>query len=154
MATGGDQLANDADSFVRTCVLRVRYSETDKMGIVYNANYLVWFEIARTEYCRYLGKTYREWEVQGYYLPVTESYCKYRLPARYDDAVTLYCHAPLEQIKPHSITFEYRVKVENTLLTEGWTKHAFVNSEGKVYRKNNQFQLWLLEGAGKHETGI
>jgi acyl-CoA thioester hydrolase len=124
------------------------------MGIVYNANYLVWFEMARTEYCRNLGKTYREWEAQGYYLPVVESYCKYRSPAKYDDVVTLCCRAPAEQIKPHSIMFEYRVKVEDELLAEGWTKHAFVNPEGKVYRKNNQFQLWLLEGAGKHGTGM
>jgi acyl-CoA thioester hydrolase len=145
-------MANDADSFVQVCVLRVRYSETDKMGIVYNANYLVWFEIARTEYCRNSGKTYREWEARGYYLPVVESYCKYRFPANYDDIVTLYCRAPAEQIKPHCIMFEYRIKVEDELLAEGWTKHAFVNPEGKVYRKNNLFQLWLLEGAGKHET--
>jgi acyl-CoA thioester hydrolase len=124
------------------------------MGIVYNANYLVWFEMARTEYCRNLGKTYREWEAQGYYLPVVESYCKYRLPVSYDDTVILYCRAPAEQIKPHSILFEYRVEAEGELLAEGWTKHAFVNQEGKVFRKNNQFQIWLLDEAGKHETDV
>jgi acyl-CoA thioester hydrolase len=139
------------DSFIQTGTLRVRYSETDKMGIVYNANYLVWFEIARTEYCRNLGKTYRGWEAQGYFLPVTESYCKYRFPANYDDMVTLYCRAPVDNIKPHGIMFEYRVVVDGELLAEGWTKHAFVNSEGKIYRKNNQFQLWLLEEVGRHE---
>jgi acyl-CoA thioester hydrolase len=144
-------MAKDDDSFVQTSTVRVRYSETDKMGIVYNANYLVWFEIARTEYCRNLGKTYRGWEAQGYYLPVTESYCKYRFPANYDDSVALYCRAPIEHIKPHSIMFEYRVMVESELLAEGWTKHAFVNAEGKLYRKNNQFQLWLLEEAGHYE---
>jgi acyl-CoA thioester hydrolase len=145
-------MVRDEDSFVQTSTLRVRYSETDKMGIVYNANYLIWFEIARTEYCRNLGKTYRGWEAQGYFLPVTESYCKYRFPANYDDMVALYCRAPLEHIKPHSIMFEYRVIAENELLAEGWTKHAFVNPEGKIYRKNNHFQLWLLEEARHHET--
>jgi acyl-CoA thioester hydrolase len=123
------------------------------MGIVYNANYLVWFEVARTEYCRNLGKAYNQREAEGYCLPVIESYCKYRLPANYDDSVTLYCRAPSEQIKPHSIMFEYEIRVENELLAEGWTKHAFVDSEGRIYRKNNQFQLWLLERAEKHETG-
>lgn len=144
-------MTKDDDSFIQTSTLRVRYSETDKMGIVYNANYLVWFEIARTEYCRNLGKTYRGWEAQGYFLPVMESYCKYRFPANYDDMVVLYCRAPADHIKPHSIMFEYRVMVDRELLAEGWTKHAFVNPAGKIYRKNNQFQLWLLEEVGKHE---
>jgi len=139
------------DSFIQTTSIRVRYSETDKMGIVYNANYLVWFEISRTEYCRNLGKTYRGWEAQGYFLPVTESYCKYRFPANYDDMVVLYCRAPVDQIKPHSIMFEYRVMVDCELLAEGWTKHAFVDSAGKIYRKNNEFQLWLLEEVAKRE---
>jgi acyl-CoA thioester hydrolase len=140
------------DSFIQATSIRVRYSETDKMGIVYNANYLVWFEISRTEYCRNLGKTYRGWEAQGYFLPVTESYCKYRFPANYDDMVVLYCRAPADQIKPHSIMFEYRVMVDCELLAEGWTKHAFVNSAGKIYRKNNEFQLWLLEEVAKRES--
>ncbi|MDR3280423.1 MAG: acyl-CoA thioesterase [Synergistaceae bacterium] len=141
----------DDDTFIQTCTARVRYSETDKMGIVYNANYLIWFEMARTEYCRNMGKTYRGWEAQGYFLPVTESYCRYRYPANYDDLVVLYCRAPVEQIKPSSILFEYRVMVDSELLAEGWTKHAFVNAEGRIYRKNNQFQMWLLEEAGKRE---
>jgi len=140
-------MAKDYDSFIQTCTIRVRYSETDKMGIVYNANYLVWFEIARTEYCRNLGKTYREWEAQGYFLPVTESYCKYNAPANYDDMLSLYCRAPAEHLKPHSIRFEYMVMVGSELLTEGWTKHAFISAEGKIIRKNNQFQLWLIGDA-------
>ena len=140
-------MAKNGDSFVQTGTVRVRYSDTDKMGIVYNANYLVWFEVARTEYCRNLGKTYREWEDQGYFLPVTESYCKYLSPSVYDDMVALYSRAPVEHIKPHSILFEYRVMVESKLLAEGWTEHAFVNEEGKIWRKNNQFQLWLIREA-------
>ncbi|MDR1965422.1 MAG: acyl-CoA thioesterase [Synergistaceae bacterium] len=142
-------MTKDSGAFSHTCTIRVRYSETDKMGLVYNSNYLVWFEIARTEYCRNLGKTYRGWEAQGYFLPLTESYCRYRFPADYDDEVELYCRAPKEQIKPHSILFEYRVMMERELLAEGWTKHAFVNAEGRVYRRNNQFQQWMLEEAGK-----
>jgi acyl-CoA thioester hydrolase len=138
------------DAFIQTCSIRVRYSETDRMGIVYNANYLVWFEVARTEYCRFFGRTYSEWEKDGYLLPLSESYCKYMLPAAYDDLVTLYCRAPLEQLKPHSILFEYRIKADGETLSEGWTKHAFVNSEGKIYRKNNKFQQWLLEESKKN----
>jgi acyl-CoA thioester hydrolase len=140
----------NGDTFIQTCSVRVRYSETDKMGIVYNANYLVWFEIARTEYCRIFGRTYRSWEEEGYFLPVTESYCKYMLPAAYDDLAELCCRAPSEHIKPHSILFEYKVKMNAKTLSEGWTKHAFVNSEGRIYRKNNKFQQWLIEESGKN----
>jgi acyl-CoA thioester hydrolase len=131
--------------YTLTTSIRVRYAETDKMGIAYNANYLVWFEVARTEFCRNLGKTYRGWEAQGYFLPVVEAYCHFRFPASYDDTISLYCRAPAEQIKPHSILFEYKVMIDCDVLADGWTKHAFVNSEGKLYKKNNQFQLWLLE---------
>jgi acyl-CoA thioester hydrolase len=131
--------------YTLTASIRVRYAETDKMGIAYNANYLVWFEVARTEFCRNLGKTYRGWEAQGYFLPVVEAYCRFRFPASYDDIISLYCRAPAEQIKPHSILFEYKVMIDCDVLADGWTKHAFVNSEGKLYKKNNQFQLWLLE---------
>jgi acyl-CoA thioester hydrolase len=128
----------------------VRYSETDKMGIVYNANYLTWFEVARTEYCRGFGKSYRGWEAQGYFLPVIEVNCNYKFPASYDDVVRLFCRAPRDHIKVHSIVFEYRVMADqDVLLAEGWTKHAFVNVEGKVYRKENKFHQWLLEEIGK-----
>ncbi|MDR1472841.1 MAG: acyl-CoA thioesterase [Synergistaceae bacterium] len=142
-------MKNNDDLFTLSSTIRVRYAETDKMGIAYNANYLVWFEVARTEFCRNLGKAYRGWEAQGYFLPVVESYCRFRFPASYDDLVSLYCRAPIEQIKPHSILFEYKVMSDRDVLADGWTKHAFVNSEGKLHKKDNQFQMWLLEEGRK-----
>ncbi len=136
--------------YLHAATLRVRYSETDKMGIVYNANYLSWFEVGRTEFCRRFGKTYRDWEALGYFLPVSEAYCKYKFPANYDDTVFIYCRAPIDSIKPHSVLFEYRVTLDNdTTLAEGWTKHAFVDREGKLYRRDNAFQMWLLEETKK-----
>ena len=66
-------------------LLRVRYAETDKMGIVYYANYLVWFEVGRTDLLRGSGWSYREMEVEGFSLPVIEAQCSYRQSARYDD---------------------------------------------------------------------
>ena len=65
--------------------MRVRYAETDKMGVVYHANYFVWFEVARTDWLRETGWTYREMELEGVGLPVLEAHCVYRQPARYDD---------------------------------------------------------------------
>ncbi len=72
-----------------TTTLRVRYAETDRMGVVYYANYLVWFEVARADLLRTLGWTYREMEESGVYLPVIEAHCEYRRPARYDDDVEI-----------------------------------------------------------------
>jgi acyl-CoA thioester hydrolase len=142
---------DDGMPFINTCSLRVRYSETDKMGIVYNANYLSWFEVARTELCRRFGRPYREWEEQGYNLPVVEAHCVYKSPCAYDDVVLLFCRMPRDQIKPHSVVFEYRIMREpGCLLAEGWTKHAFVNAELKIYRKDNFFQKWLVEETEKY----
>ena len=136
--------------YLHAVTLRVRYSETDKMGIVYNANYLSWFEVARTEFCRRFGKAYRDWEALGYFLPVSEAYCKYKFPASYDDTVSVYCRAPIDKIKPHSILFEYRITLDSdATIAEGWTKHAFVDREGKLYRRDNAFQMWLLEETKK-----
>ncbi|MDR3320848.1 MAG: acyl-CoA thioesterase [Synergistaceae bacterium] len=148
-----EELKNDA-GFMQVHTLRVRYSETDKMGIVYNGSYFAWFEVARSEYCRSFGKTYRGWEAQGYFLPVVEAHCHYRYPATYDDILTLYCRAPSEHVKPSSVLFEYRIMMDSdNLLADGWTKHAFVNAESKVYRKDNKFQEWLLEEIGKLNAG-
>lgn len=133
---------------IKCASLRVRYSETDKMGIVFNSNYLSWFEIARTELCRKLGIAYREWEDRGFMLPVSEAYCRYKRPARYDDVVDLYCRSPLDSILPHSILFEYRAELEDsTVLAHGWTKHAFIGPDGKLCRRDNPFRDWLLEAS-------
>ena len=69
--------------------LRVRYQETDQMGVVYYANYLTWFEIGRTEFVRHFGTTYREIEAKGLLLPVVDAECSYLSPARYDDRVAV-----------------------------------------------------------------
>lgn len=134
------------NGFLHTSTLRVRYSETDKMGIVYNGNYLTWFEISRTELCRNYGMSYFEWEERGIMLPVVEAYCRYKHAARYDDLVFLYCRTPIEKISPQSVLFEYQIWLDDAqLMAEGWTKHAFVNEAGKIFRRENAFQAWLLE---------
>ncbi|NQT33254.1 MAG: acyl-CoA thioesterase [Candidatus Omnitrophica bacterium] len=113
--------------------LRVRYAETDQMGVVYYSNYLVWFEAARTEFFRERGIVYREIEEnEKIYLPVTEAYCRYRAPLRYDDKVEI--TTELTDVGPTRITFEYEVKSEGKLTATGKTKHAFVNSEGTPIR--------------------
>jgi acyl-CoA thioester hydrolase len=123
--------------------LRVRYSETDQMGIVYYANYLTWFEIGRTEYCRALGIPYTKWEEEGVLLPVVEASCRYLSPARYDDNLTVTTW--VEEIKVSSMRFGYRIEREEDkkTLAEGTTRHAFVDKEGKLLRRKHPFYLWI-----------
>ena len=112
-----------------TIELRVRYEETDQMGVVYYANYLVWFEIARTEFFRARGIEYRKIEEQDkIYIPVVEAYCRYRSPLRYDDLVTV--ETKLTDVGATRVAFEYEVKKAGRIAATGKTKHAFVNEEG------------------------
>ncbi len=114
-----------------TITVRVRYAETDTMGYVYYAKYLEYFEMARTEFIRRRGKSYQEIEAEGYLLPVSEVWTKYRKPARYDELLKI--ETTLGQVGRASVEFAYRVTNETgELLTEGTTKHAFLSREGKV----------------------
>ena len=133
------------DKFIFVVSLRVRYAETDQMGVVNHANYLSWFEVCRSELCRQCGISYGDWEKQGYYIPVAECSCRYKQPAVYDDIIQLWC-CP-EDINPYCLTFRYRVirEADGMLLAEGRTKHAIVGADGKLLGKNNAFYLRLLE---------
>lgn len=133
--------------------LRVRYGETDQMGVVYYANYLVWFEVGRAEFFREMGMPYCDFEKSHIYLPVTRAFCQYRQPARYDDLIKVVTSVTaLQEVR---ITFRYEVfrQATNELLATGETEHAFVNDQGRpvVLKKHNPF-LWrrLLDAAGEH----
>jgi len=115
-----------------TIELSVRYQETDRMGIVYYANYLIWFEIGRTELFNKLGISYPELEKNGYFLVVTEAYCKYKASATYEDRVEVL--TKLTEVKNSSLTFDYEIRKKGTLITNGKTRHAFLDGEGKVIR--------------------
>jgi acyl-CoA thioester hydrolase len=80
---------------VRRSRVRVRYADTDQMGVTYHANYLVWFEVGRTDWLRGSGWTYRDMEEAGVSLPVIEVFCQYRQPARYDDEIEIRTRATL-----------------------------------------------------------
>ena len=87
--------------------VRVNYSETDQMGVVYHANYLVWFDRARTELMRDTGLTYKELEKQGVYLAVSDVHIRYLAPARYDDPVRIRCW--VRELASRRVTFGYAV---------------------------------------------
>ena len=110
---------------------RVRYAETDQMGIVYYANYLVWFEIGRTDYCREQGFAYREMEEQdGLYIMVAEARCRYKAPARYDDEIQV--RTCLRDVRKRVIVFGYEVYrlPDEEMLAEGETVHVITDREG------------------------
>ena len=114
--------------------IRVRYAETDKMGVVYYANYLVWFEVARADLLRSLGWTYREMEIAGISLPVIEAHCQYLRPARYDDEIDVKTEGRM--LSPVRMEFQYQVvrTIDQTVAAEGKTVHAAVDASGKPCR--------------------
>jgi acyl-CoA thioester hydrolase len=114
--------------------VRVRYAETDKMGVVYYANYFVWFEVARTDLLRNRGWSYREMEQAGVALPVIEAHCDYHRPARYDDELDVQTEGRM--LSPVRIEFVYQVvrREGNVLAASGRTVHAALDPSGKPCR--------------------
>lgn len=122
--------------------IRVRYADTDKMGIVYNGNYLTYFEIGRTELLRSLGLAYAELERQGIQLPVIEAHVEYKSPAYYDDLISVNAMCTMERGILLSISYE--IHKSEQLLTIGYTKHPFMNIHtGKPMRPPKHFMdIW------------
>ena len=114
--------------------VRVRYAETDKMGVVYYANYFVWFEVGRTDLLRHAGWTYREMEREGFSLPVIEAHCEYHQSARYDDELEVQTSG--ERVSPVRIAFQYAVvrPSDETLVATGRTVHATIGRDGRPCR--------------------
>ncbi|OFW07771.1 MAG: hypothetical protein A3H96_17645 [Acidobacteria bacterium RIFCSPLOWO2_02_FULL_67_36] len=117
-----------------TSTLRVRYAETDKMGVVYYANYFVWFEVARADLLRTLGWSYRDMELAGVTLPVIEAHCDYRRPARYDDELEVRTEGRM--LSPVRMEFTYEVlrREDGAIAASGRTVHAALDLAGKPCR--------------------
>ena len=112
--------------------VRVRYAETDQMGLVYYANYLVWFEVGRAEFCRQRGFAYRDFELENdAYLAVAEAQCRYRTPARYDDLLLI--RTRVEEFRKRTIRFVYEIvrKDPLTIVATGSTLHVVLDSQGR-----------------------
>jgi len=114
---------------------RVPYADTDQMGVVYYANYLEYFERSRTEMLRSAGLPYGELEKRGLILPVSEAYCKYHAPARYDDLLTL--RSWVKEIKGVRMVIASEVRRGNELLVSGYVTLVSVNPDRKVIRMSN-----------------
>lgn len=112
--------------------IRVRYAETDMMGIAYHANYLPWMEIGRTDLLRVHGFPYAELERLGYRLPVLEVSVRYLRPALYDDLIVV--ETVLNERPTIRVTLDYRITRGETLLATGRTVHAFLNHQNEPVR--------------------
>jgi acyl-CoA thioester hydrolase len=118
----------------QTIDIRVRYAETDKMGVVYHANYFMWFEIGRCELLRAIGRSYRQMESEGIGLPVIEAHCEYKSPARYDDELQVRTTGRL--LSPARVEFEYEIcrPCDGTINATGRTVHAAIDTNGRPCR--------------------
>lgn len=134
------------------CKLRVRYAETDQMGVVYHARYLDWFEVARTEMIRHWGMNYRQIEEEkGLLLPVVEASVQYKKPARYDDSLVI--SPRVLEAGGVRLTFAYEIRreQEDELLVTGTTRHMWVNRQWKPARIDRiapELYRQLLQQAG------
>lgn len=126
--------------------LRVRYAETDQMGIVHHSNYLIWFEAARSEFCRSKGFSYKEMEAGDSLLVVAETYVRYKAPAFYDDVLII--RTQVGEIRSRSLRFIYEVfrSSDDTLIAEGETLHLVTDREKKVRQLPDIYRERLLEG--------
>jgi acyl-CoA thioester hydrolase len=127
-------------------ILRVRYAETDQMGVAHHSSYFVWMEAARTELLRECGLSYRELEERGYLLPVHEAHCRFKKSVRYDDLICI--DSWLERIGGASLRIEYRIYrtgEENRTVAEGYTLHAFTGREGRVVKTPDFFRALFQE---------
>jgi acyl-CoA thioester hydrolase len=109
--------------------VRVIFGDTDQMGVVYYANYLRYFEGARAEFWRSLGKSYKDLEAAGVALPVVEAHCAYKRPARYEDLLAI--EVRVAELRSASLRFSYAIRRDDELLAEGWTRHAAIGTDGR-----------------------
>lgn len=126
--------------------IRVRYPETDRMGRVHHAHFLIWFEVGRTELMREAGCSYAQLEEEGIWMPVVEATCRYIGPAKYDDLVTV--ETKLETVTRVTARFVYRVSRarDGAVLATGSTRHAATDPRGVPRRLPERF-LALLPAA-------
>lgn len=125
--------------------IRVRYAETDKMGIVHHSNYLIWFELSRSEFCRARGFSYKDMEEKdNALLVVAESYCRYKAPSFYEDV--LHVRVQVAEIRSRSMRFVYEVvrPSDQVLIAEGETLHIVTDLDKKVRSIPESYKEMLL----------
>ncbi|WP_446899816.1 acyl-CoA thioesterase [Clostridium sp. LBM24168] len=123
--------------------IKVRYAETDKMGIAHHSNYYIWFEAARGDFIKKADITYKDMEKKGIMMPLVETYCKYSKAAKYDDDLII--ETFIAEFNPVKISFNYRVLNENNgeVLAKGKTTQTFINEKFKIINLQRKYpELW------------
>ncbi len=127
--------------------VRVRYAETDQMGVVYHANYLIWMEVARTDLCKSIGFSYKEMEGgDGILLAVTEAHCRYLSAARYDDEIEI--TAAITEANRRFVTFGYEMTCEGRRVAVGQTRHIFLTRAMRPARLPEKYLEMFGVGRG------
>ncbi len=118
--------------YINETKLKVRYVETDQMGIVHHSNHYAWFEVGRTEYITEIGMTYKQMEENNIMIPVVESSCKYIEGAKYEDIIIIQTY--IKELNGAKVIFNYNVvrEMDGKILAKGSTTHAFVNEKFRV----------------------
>ena len=145
----------DSPTHWTSTTLQVRYAETDQMGVVYYANYMVWFEIGRTDFCRKHGFAYREMEGEdGLYIMVAEARCRYKAPARYDDHILV--RTCLKEMRRRVLIFGYEIyrQATNELLAEGETVHVITDRDGHPRSLPDKYRELFVGGPRESGHGI
>jgi acyl-CoA thioester hydrolase len=143
-------LSTDQYPIVGETRLRVRYAETDQMGVVYHSNHFIWFEVGRVELMRQLGFSYRDMEREDNCLiAVVDARCRYRAPAVYDDEIIVRTH--IKSIRESMVHFGYELRraEDGVLLAEGETTHIVINSAKKITAFPEKYLVALRAAVGR-----
>jgi acyl-CoA thioester hydrolase len=135
---------------VGECRIRVRYAETDQMGVVYHANHFIWFEVGRVELLRQFGFSYRDMERDdGCFIAVVDARCRYKAPARYDEEVIVRTH--LKNVRDSMVHFGYELvrADDGVLLAEGETMHVVTNAEMKTTTLPEKYLAAFRQALGR-----
>lgn len=136
----------DPATSTTTTTLRVRFCETDLMGVVHHATYLVYFEVGRVEWLRRRGITYADWTARGVQVPVASAELQYRAPSRFDDLLAV--ETTLAKLRAVSLDYTYRIvrPADGALIAEGFTRLACVDARHKLLRIPEEIREALLAG--------
>lgn len=124
--------------------IRVRYADTDKMGVVYNGNYFTFFEVGRTELMRAYGLPYTSFENEGYILPLIEAHANYKSSAYYDDLLEVNSWLNVNQIGA-TMRFEYEITYQGKIIADGYTLHSFVKKDSMKPVRPPKFFMEMIE---------
>ena len=133
--------------------LRVRYAETDQMGVVYHANHFIWFEVGRVELLRQMGFSYRDMEDRDHrFIAVAEAKCRYRAPVRYDEEVLV--RTKLLSVRDSLVQFGYELRraADGVLLAEGETTHIVTDAAMKIAELPEKYMKVFREALGKRQS--